>query len=101
MVAEDSYLLQLVRYIHRNPIRAGMVDKAERYDWSSHKGYLSSAKKWDWLHKQFILSMLRKNRQERVKRYRAFMDEAEDDTLLRILSLKKLPSILRDNQFVD
>jgi REP element-mobilizing transposase RayT len=101
VVAEDNYLLQLVRYIHRNPIRAGMVDNAEHYDWSSHKGYLSYAKKWDWLHKQFILSMLTKNRQERVKRYRAFMGEADDATLLRILSLKKLPSILGDNQFVD
>ncbi len=101
VVAEESYLLQLVRYIHRNPIRAGMVDKAERYEWSSHEGYLSSAEKWDSLHKQFILSMLTKNRQERAKRYRAFLGEAEDDTLLRILSLKKLPSILGDNQFVD
>lgn len=98
---EDSYLLQLVRYIHRNPVRAGMVDNAEHYDWSSHQGYLSSAKKWDWLHKRFILSMLDKEPQQRGKRYRAFMGEDEDDSLLRILSLKKLPSILGDSQFVD
>lgn len=101
VVPEDSYLLQLVRYIHRNPVRAGMVEKTELYDWSSHKGYLSTAKKWDWLHKRFILSMLDKDPQQREKRYRAFMGEDEDESLLRILSLKKLPSILGDSQFVD
>jgi hypothetical protein len=54
-VDADSYLLQLVRYIHRNPLRAGLTDKMDSYGWSSHKGYLSKAKKWDWLHKEYIL----------------------------------------------
>ncbi|MEA3469107.1 MAG: transposase [Thermodesulfobacteriota bacterium] len=44
LVAEDSYLLELVRYIHCNPVRAGMVDNPDQYLWSSHHGYLSSAK---------------------------------------------------------
>ena len=66
--AEDSYLLQLVRYMHRNPVRASMVDKAEHYEWSSHKGYLSDAKEWNWLHKQFILCMLTKDQDHRQKR---------------------------------
>ena len=29
LVSEDSYLLQLVRYIHKNPIKAGPVDNLE------------------------------------------------------------------------
>jgi putative transposase len=36
---EDSYLLELVRYIHLNPLRAGMVaslDDLETYQWSGH-----------------------------------------------------------------
>jgi REP element-mobilizing transposase RayT len=101
VVAEDDYLLQLIRYIHRNPVRSRIVDTAENYAWSSHKGYLSKAKKWDWLHKQFILSMLEKAPEKRAKRYREFMNEKEDGCLLRTLSKKKLPSILGDNQFVD
>ena len=32
VVAEDNYLLQLVRYIHRNPVRAGMVGNPEDYE---------------------------------------------------------------------
>jgi hypothetical protein len=101
VVAEGNYLLQLVRYIHRNPVRAGMVETAEAYPWSSHNGYLSKAKKWDWLHNQFILSMLAKEPKEQFKRYRAFMVEDEDDDLLRLLSLKKWPTILGDDPFVE
>jgi REP element-mobilizing transposase RayT len=36
---EDSYLLELVRYIHLNPLRAGLVeslDELDSYKWSGH-----------------------------------------------------------------
>lgn len=36
---EESYLLELVRYIHLNPLRAGMVsslDELDQYPWSGH-----------------------------------------------------------------
>ena len=36
---EDSYLLELVRYIHLNPLRAGMVadlNDLDRFPWSGH-----------------------------------------------------------------
>lgn len=101
IVGEDNYLLQLVRYIHLNPVRAGMVISAEYFEWSSHKGYLSKARKWDWLHKHFILSMLVKAPKEQVARYRAFMGENEEEDLLRLLSLKKWPSMLGDSQFIE
>ena len=32
LVGEDSYLLQLVRYVHKNPLRAGMVKSCELYE---------------------------------------------------------------------
>lgn len=38
---KDAYLLELVRYIHLNPVRAGLVDSPEEYPWSSHRVYLS------------------------------------------------------------
>ena len=42
LVDKDSYLLELTRYIHLNPVRAKMVEKPEEYKWSSYQGYLSS-----------------------------------------------------------
>lgn len=101
LVADDGYLLQLVRYIHRNPVRAGMVEIPNAFEWSSHNGYLSNAKKWNWLHKQFILSMFARASKEQINRYRAFMGEEDNDVLLRKLSLKKWPSILGDHHLVE
>ena len=57
LIDADSYLLELIRYIHRNPIDSGIVKNLEKYPWSSHQGYLSDAKKWGWLYKEFVLSM--------------------------------------------
>jgi len=36
----ERYLAELVRYIHLNPVRAGMVREPEEYDYSSHRAYL-------------------------------------------------------------
>ena len=32
---DEVYLLAAVRYVERNPVRAGMIDRAEDYRWSS------------------------------------------------------------------
>jgi hypothetical protein len=36
----DRYLAELVRYIHLNPVRAGMVERPEEYKYSGHRAYL-------------------------------------------------------------
>ena len=43
LVDKDSYLLELTRYIHLNPVRARLVTKPEAYKWSSYRGYLTKA----------------------------------------------------------
>ena len=101
LVGGDTYLLQLVRYIHRNPIKAGLVSSLSQYDWSSHKGYLSVAKKWDWLHKEFIFSLLIKNRKEWIKRYRQFISIEDDDQVTSVIERKKWPSMLGPGSFID
>src|SRR5687767_8959859 len=41
VVDADVYLLRLVRYIHRNPVRAGLVARAGDWAHSSHREYLA------------------------------------------------------------
>jgi putative transposase len=36
---DDAYLWAAIRYVERNPVRAGMVAKAENYRWSSASGH--------------------------------------------------------------
>src|SRR5262245_12978892 len=36
----DAYLVTLVRYVHQNPVRAGLAARAEDYPYSGHRAYL-------------------------------------------------------------
>ena len=40
IVNHESYLIGLVRYIHLNPVRAGIVKRALDYPWSGHRTYI-------------------------------------------------------------
>jgi REP element-mobilizing transposase RayT len=40
VVDKDNYFLELTRYIHLNPVRAGAVSDPVAYQWSSYRGYL-------------------------------------------------------------
>jgi hypothetical protein len=40
VVDRDSYLLELSRYLHLNPVRAQMVDRPEKYPYSSYCNYI-------------------------------------------------------------
>lgn len=54
---KDEYLLELIRYIHLNPVRAGMVQVPERYRDSSHHAYLQG-KATETIDPAKVLSML-------------------------------------------
>ena len=56
LVQNDAYLLQLSYYIHRNPLRAGMVRRLADYKWSSYRVYGYCKSQPNWLHTQPLLS---------------------------------------------
>ena len=84
LVEVDSYLLELLRYIHKNPIRGGLSNNLNDYEWSSHHGYLSDAKRWEWLYKEFPLSLFDKERKKSRRAYIKHMAEegAEEINLI-------------------
>ena len=100
LVEGDGYLLQLVRYIHKNPPRAGLAASLDQYRWSSHAGYLSGEEQWDWLHKRFILSILSSDIGGWRKAYLQFMEMDDGDEILRIFRGGKQPSALGAEGFV-
>lgn len=42
LIENDSYLIQSILYLLNNPVRAGLVEKAEDYEWSSMSWYFSN-----------------------------------------------------------
>ncbi len=74
---EDPYLLELTRYIHLNPLRAGMVrtiKELERYPWSGHSAIMGEVKR-DWQDTGEILRYFGDGKRS-VKRYVASVEEA-------------------------
>ncbi|MHC4459371.1 MAG: transposase [Planctomycetota bacterium] len=56
LVQNDAYLLQLSYYIHRNPLRSGMVKRVADYKWSSYRAYAYGKSHQNWLNTHVILS---------------------------------------------
>lgn len=69
LVQNDAYLLQLSYYIHRNPLRAKMVERLADYRWSSYRAYAYGQQPPEWLNTELILSQL-VNAADRHKAYR-------------------------------
>src|SRR5262245_27591642 len=54
LLRSDEHLLDAVRYIHRNPVEAGIVADPQDYLWSSHSAYLHGRGPC-WLTTRFVL----------------------------------------------
>jgi hypothetical protein len=72
-VQNDAYLLRLSCYIHRNPLRAGAVDRLADYRWSSYLSYGYGRKGPEWLSTDLILSQFKGLDQQR--RYREMVQK--------------------------
>lgn len=75
LVQRDRYLLALIRYIHENPVRAGVVERAQDYPWSSDRPYRRGSGP-EWLDVGRVLPMLGRRRREAIRGYRRLMGEA-------------------------
>ena len=101
LVEEDSHLLEVMRYIHRNPLNAGLSKHLDEYLWCSHLGYLSSEKQWDWLIKDQLLVMLATKKTLQQKLYLDFVSKGEPQEITAFYGMKKLSSILGGDAFKE
>lgn len=98
VVENNAYMMQLSFYIHRNPIRAGIVNRLADYRWSSYRAYAYGDKTDRWLKTKLILSQVKgkdkhKAYRERVQRY------AKEEK--KLLEDFRHGIIIGSNKFVD
>ena len=62
LVDADEYLKDLSRYIHLNPVRAGMVEHCKDYQWSSYPVFGGYGKLPEWLETNWLLSLFGEDR---------------------------------------
>lgn len=77
IVESDAYLLWLIRYIHRNPVRAGMCSSVKEYRWCSDVFYRCNMP--NFVDIDFILDIISKNRIQARELYLRLMGESGCD----------------------
>jgi len=76
LIDADTYLQELTRYIHLNPVRAGMVRETEKYPWSSYRAYLG-LETIPWLTTDWVLSQFSKRLSVARRAYMRFIQEGK------------------------
>jgi REP element-mobilizing transposase RayT len=101
LVDPENYLLQLIRYIDLNPVRAEIVNKPEEYRWSSHRAYMDKAS-CGWLTVDYILGLFSNNRAEALKDYQEFViDGMQQGYRKEVISGSVRRDILGNDRFVE
>ncbi len=74
LCARDAYLLELLRYVHLNPVRAGLVSRPELWPWSGHRELLGLTH-GEIADAAFPLSLFDRAGDSARDAYRRFIDE--------------------------
>lgn len=75
LVERESHLLELVRYVVLNPVRAGMVSTPAQHGWSSYADTAGLRKAAEWLDVDWTLAQFGRHRSEARHRFRQFVSE--------------------------
>jgi len=86
-VEDVKYLLIVLRYIHQNPIKAGIIEKTAKYRWSSYTEYINQ--KGTLTNIDFVLNILNPNRSQAIKIFEEFMAEENKDKCLEYETKKR------------
>ena len=98
LVEASQYLLNVSKYIHRNPSSAGIVNfgKDDKYKWSSYRYYIKSKGSPKWLQKSEVMSSF----DNKSLDYKKFVDDDMDLYLEEFYSKERLKPILGGEDFV-
>mgnify|MGYP006418727329 CR=1 FL=1 len=87
-VYNDRYIMNLTRYIHLNPVEAGVVVHPHQYIWSSYLDYVSEYSRFLWLNKDIVREM-------GYSDYEQYVNKGNNEKIVEIFSKNSLPSILK------
>lgn len=100
LVKEDAYLVELIRYIHLNPVLAKMVKQPQYHRWTSHRNYMGNDK-IAWLTTGRLLEYFGKRLNLARRKLHAFVLEGVPEALKLRLESKKWPSVLSSENFEE
>ena len=93
-INNSKYLFSLVRYIHQNPIRAGITGAINEYTWSSYNEYLKNDIGCI-TDKEFILETLSFDKEAALNRFVEFHKEMDSNEFMPVDIKKKTEATIR------
>jgi len=75
IIDSDEYLLESTRYIHLNPVRAGLVLRPEDHRWSSYRRYVGGIDELVPVEPDLVLALLSENPERRESLYQRFIED--------------------------
>jgi len=82
-VETDQYLFAVIRYIHQNPLKAGIVKNLEAYPYSSYAEYLGLNND-QYVDKDFILALFHEEKEQALTDFKAYNEMMTDEIFLDI-----------------
>ena len=101
LVDRDSYAMELVRYIHRNPMTAGLEKKVGGHQWTSHRYYHQKEGRPGWLKREFVLRYFGKREKEALGRMDAFVKEEPSEEIMKRMGGVNWPAVLGGEKFKE
>jgi putative transposase len=98
IVDVDAYLFAVLRYIHLNPVEAGLARSPAQYPWSSHRAYAGLAAPEPWLEIDFCLAAFARERRQAQHAYRRLIQEPAPASDREALETEA--DVLGDDEFV-
>lgn len=79
-VETDEYLLSVLRYIHKNPVKAEIVVNPEKYKWSSCEAYYNQSEyPGELTNTAFILGIFAESEESARDRFKQYMKQGNSD----------------------
>jgi len=91
IVERDAYLMTVIRYIHQNPVKAGLVKKLADWKWSSCIGYYGGdTYPQGLLDSELILGMFSEEKTSSIAGFREFNETENENKCLEYETTKRL-----------
>jgi len=100
VVDKESYLLELSRYIHLNPVRTQQRQALTRYPWSSYWDYIGRRPAMPWLTREAVLGTVGGSGRTAERRYQVFVEEGAEAGVSRPWDRVVAQVALGDERFV-
>ena len=88
VVQHGVYLSRLIRYIHRNPVRANLVGNLYSYPWSSHPAYVGDSQ-FTWLRTDLVLPLFGADPHVALEMFQKYVCSGDEEAKIELEEIRK------------